>query len=126
MWLVGCFFSSRRRHTRCALVTGVQTCALPISRGWHDLATQCDAIGLAHIGMFCWGALVLSALSRAGPLPLGALLGGFSLAAGGAIGLFLLGAPQCSGGGFSQLDPVDADLWHSQVLDGQPTRERVG
>src|SRR3546814_1453137 len=27
------FFSSRRRHTRCALVTGVQTCALPIS--WY-------------------------------------------------------------------------------------------
>src|SRR3546814_4992296 len=26
------FFSSRRRHTRCALVTGVQTCALPILR----------------------------------------------------------------------------------------------
>src|SRR3546814_16571709 len=25
------FFSSRRRHTRCALVTGVQTCALPTS-----------------------------------------------------------------------------------------------
>src|SRR3546814_3735202 len=28
--LVCFFFSSRRRHTRCALVTGVQTCALPI------------------------------------------------------------------------------------------------
>src|SRR3546814_7024863 len=27
------FFSSRRRHTRCALVTGVQTCALPICHG---------------------------------------------------------------------------------------------
>src|SRR3546814_9041291 len=27
------FFSSRRRHTRCALVTGVQTCALPILEG---------------------------------------------------------------------------------------------
>src|SRR3546814_3324035 len=27
------FFSSRRRHTRCALVTGVQTCALPIWLG---------------------------------------------------------------------------------------------
>src|SRR3546814_2363060 len=25
------FFSSRRRQTRCACVTGVQTCALPIS-----------------------------------------------------------------------------------------------
>src|SRR3546814_17936243 len=31
------FFSSRRRHTRCALVTGVQTCALPIS---HSVANQ--------------------------------------------------------------------------------------
>src|SRR3546814_394294 len=30
MWSVF-FFSSRRRHTRCALVTGVQTCALPIT-----------------------------------------------------------------------------------------------
>src|SRR3546814_14368648 len=28
--MVFVFFSSRRRHTRCALVTGVQTCALPI------------------------------------------------------------------------------------------------
>src|SRR3546814_6597966 len=27
------FFSSRRRHTSCALVTGVQTCALPICAG---------------------------------------------------------------------------------------------
>src|SRR3546814_7726113 len=25
-----CFFASRRRHTSCALVSGVQTCALPI------------------------------------------------------------------------------------------------
>src|SRR3546814_15660769 len=35
-----CMFvlSSRRRHTRCALVTGVQTCALPISVGDHPQA----------------------------------------------------------------------------------------
>src|SRR3546814_4404667 len=31
------FFSSRRRHTRCALVTGVQTCALPTSATGLDL-----------------------------------------------------------------------------------------
>src|SRR3546814_19970384 len=37
------FFSSRRRHTRCALVTGVQTCALPIYPVW-------DAIGTIGIG----------------------------------------------------------------------------
>src|SRR3546814_10806529 len=30
LYLLFLFFSSRRRHTRCALVTGVQTCALPI------------------------------------------------------------------------------------------------
>src|SRR3546814_6837969 len=30
------FFSSRRRHTRCALVTGVQTCALPICQAMFD------------------------------------------------------------------------------------------
>src|SRR3546814_19219380 len=30
VFVVCLFFSSRRRHTRCALVTGVQTCALPI------------------------------------------------------------------------------------------------
>src|SRR3546814_3099606 len=30
MLLLCFFFSSRRRHTICALVTGVQTCALPI------------------------------------------------------------------------------------------------
>src|SRR3546814_3654678 len=33
------FFSSRRRHTRCALVTGVQTCALPIFLGFLILMT---------------------------------------------------------------------------------------
>src|SRR3546814_10025508 len=39
------FFSSRRRHTRCALVTGVQTCALPIStcQSWLlTTAIDCD------------------------------------------------------------------------------------
>src|SRR3546814_18779846 len=33
------FFSSSRRHTRCALVTGVQTCALPISNA-HPILQQ--------------------------------------------------------------------------------------
>src|SRR3546814_8975813 len=41
------FFSSRRRHTRCALVTGVQTCALPISiRKEHGALT--GSISAAH------------------------------------------------------------------------------
>src|SRR3546814_6035613 len=37
VWWLWFFFSSRRRHTRCALVTGVQTCALPISVPRLDL-----------------------------------------------------------------------------------------
>src|SRR3546814_19239891 len=51
------FFSSRRRHTRCALVTGVQTCALPIyPKGRvpalltdHGVITEIPAI-LGYIG----------------------------------------------------------------------------
>src|SRR3546814_2245349 len=40
------FFSSRRRHTRCALVTGVQTCALPIllRAGLLDAASYLDVV----------------------------------------------------------------------------------
>src|SRR3546814_10477253 len=37
------FFSSRRRHTRCALVTGVQTCALPISIAQAAVLVHSDA-----------------------------------------------------------------------------------
>src|SRR3546814_20611825 len=45
------FFSSRRRHTRCALVTGVQTCALPILSKYigsfeRKIATQYRKRGL--------------------------------------------------------------------------------
>src|SRR3546814_5229265 len=38
MFICMFFFSSRRRHTSCALVTGVQTCALPI----------CPHVGMAN------------------------------------------------------------------------------
>src|SRR3546814_5925424 len=51
------FFSSRRRHTRCALVTGVQTCALPISR----VAQRMCALGFNDVrpllgGIDAWRA----------------------------------------------------------------------
>src|SRR3546814_6093294 len=39
------FFSSRRRHTSCALVTGVQTCALPISSPLWVRVTAYDLAG---------------------------------------------------------------------------------
>src|SRR3546814_10920208 len=56
-----CFFvfSSRRRHTRCALVTGVQTCSLPIC-GPSDVDVVGGAERLAehvvHAGLFEDGA----------------------------------------------------------------------
>src|SRR3546814_2324314 len=40
------FFSSRRRHTGCALVTGVQTCALPISAASRTARPSAGAAGL--------------------------------------------------------------------------------
>src|SRR3546814_16498913 len=45
---VGFFFSSRRRHTRGALVTGVQTCALPIFAAPRDLTAKWLAPRLAR------------------------------------------------------------------------------
>src|SRR3546814_2780066 len=41
------FFSSRRRHTRCALVTGVQTCALPICSFLSDAGEETLTIRVA-------------------------------------------------------------------------------
>src|SRR3546814_16798308 len=45
------FFSSRRRHTSCALVTGVQTCALPI---WLRSMRTVDAGRIAAACGFDW------------------------------------------------------------------------
>src|SRR3546814_4432877 len=55
-FLFSFFFSSRRRHTRCALVTGVQTCALPIYPGYgflserESFAKACAENGIVFIG----------------------------------------------------------------------------
>src|SRR3546814_2517485 len=53
LWLF--FFSSRRRHTRCALVTGVQTCALPIlslamAKRHSELTTFLRSSGSTPVG----------------------------------------------------------------------------
>src|SRR3546814_1859099 len=46
------FFSSRRRHTRCALVTGVQTCALPISNADEGIAQYFGLYGDSYRTLF--------------------------------------------------------------------------
>src|SRR3546814_10920476 len=45
------FFSSRRRHTRCALVTGVQTCALPICCRGRGIVYHAETRYLARLAM---------------------------------------------------------------------------
>src|SRR3546814_4933791 len=45
------FFSSRRRHTRCALVTGVQTCALPISTAPAGIMSASKSVISALVGI---------------------------------------------------------------------------
>src|SRR3546814_7845404 len=48
--MVLCFLSSRRRHTRCALVTGVQTCALPIyiNSAYPYALSNAPSLGIEH------------------------------------------------------------------------------
>src|SRR3546814_9095135 len=71
------FFSSRRRHTRCALVTGVQTCALPIAVALSGFDAdgvfaieQADGngfAGVAHGGLRC--AVPAISAGRSSPRP---------------------------------------------------------
>src|SRR3546814_10750500 len=53
VWVLFFFFSSRRRHTRCALVTGVQTCALPIS-GMGQIRSRASSRRLSIGGWRLW------------------------------------------------------------------------
>lgn len=115
------------RNERTWVVSAIQSLALVsgglflITRGIADFATYCDALSPLHIAMFWWGALVLTALSRLEPIPRGMRYGGFAIAGGGAICLMLYSAPQCAtGGGFAELDPLVAQYWHANVLEGMP------
>src|SRR3546814_21167452 len=61
----GFFFSSRRRHTRCALVTGVQTCALPIFAvdGRRARSIRPPEVTQGGLGANRWMYVVLVAVS---------------------------------------------------------------
>src|SRR3546814_2887450 len=65
LYLLVFFFSSRRRHTRCALVTGVQTCALPICSAIIETTfkEECETDLFGEQAVLCGG---LSALIQAG------------------------------------------------------------
>src|SRR3546814_19198660 len=55
------FFSSRRRHTRCALVTGVQTCALPISFGPEGcVRAACERHDVGSGSIYTWRRQAMS------------------------------------------------------------------
>src|SRR3546814_2570125 len=67
------FFSSRRRHTRCALVTGVQTCASPSTKAAARLCLR----PIAMASLLLPGCLPFEFLERAQEAQQGlALLGG--------------------------------------------------
>ena len=117
----------RNRADWIWLVSAIQSLAIfsallfVMTRGLGQLATYCDAISPVHLAMFGWGAAVLSVLARFAPMSRTALVTGFALAGGGALTMLLYAAPHCvSGGGFAALDPVVAQYWHANVLEGMP------
>src|SRR3546814_10429194 len=70
------FFSSRRRHTRCALVTGVQTCALPISGGQKTGFFFDQRDNRSRLARYVQGRSVLDVFSYVGAWGLRALRDG--------------------------------------------------
>jgi len=104
----------------------VSVALFALTRGFGDLAQYCDAISPVHLAMFGWGAIILTLLARTKRPTLGLILTGFACAGGGALAMMLSAAPQCvSGGGFAQVDPLVADVWLSNVLEGRPLWEQV-
>src|SRR3546814_6073100 len=61
MWF---FFSSRKRHTRCALVTGVQTCALPIYPSTDMSAAPSHFVVERLQGLLPYEAELISAIAE--------------------------------------------------------------
>src|SRR3546814_9683536 len=61
------FVSSRRRHTRCALVTGVQTCALPISMAQNKESAGLMGVNVKRMSTLVY-ALYVGITSMAGVL----------------------------------------------------------
>lgn len=85
MWLV---------HMLQAQAIGLIAAYLTVN-GISDFSIQCGSITIVHIAAFCWAAIIASSLARVGPIPNGALLGGFSFAVGGGLATLMIGAPAC-------------------------------
>src|SRR3546814_8414940 len=97
------FFSSRRRHTSCALVTGVQTCALPIC------AIDGATVGLGH------GTDGTMALTNSGTIAGGVT--GVESNAGGSVTLVNSGTISgATGAAFTSLTQTSLD--NSGILSG--------
>src|SRR3546814_8806307 len=82
------FFSSRRRHTSCALVTGVQTCALPIYKTCQGPFNPIVDIAFTALD----DAIADSAAGQAAAQQ-GLILSGLALAAALLIALFGIVTP---------------------------------
>src|SRR3546814_7507430 len=61
------FFSSRRRHTRCALVTGVRTCALPISQIEKYEFENGMKIGIGRLDGSLYGRMIVRDFTLSDP-----------------------------------------------------------
>lgn len=90
------------------------------TRGLSDLSQHCDAIAPVHLAIFAWGAAAIevgAAIRTGSRVP---LLLGLAAAAGGALAIVALAAPQCTSGSFDMLDPVVRSFWYENVHEGLP------
>lgn len=116
-WLRG---QQERQWLVCVMhgLAAGSTALFLLTRGLGDLAGHCDAISPVHLAMFGWGALVVTLVQPIRPIAWS--LGAFVLAAGGALAILAMAAPQCVGGAFVELDPVVRRFWYDGVAEGLP------
>ena len=103
-----------------ALAAGAIILAVATVAPARYLTVECDAISIAQVGVLALGGFGLAALAM---LPRLNFIAARVVAAGGLAALLAatvkLGAPQCLGGPYAQLDPRLAALWLSSVAEAR-------
>jgi len=84
------------------------------------VGSWCDSLSAPYMAAFAAAAAVTFAAARANPRQLGVRFLLLGLAGVSAAGALVWTEPQCANGPFATLDPIVAEFWYRNVLEGQP------
>ncbi len=84
------------------------------------VGTWCDSLSAPYMAAFVAATVIIFASARANPSAVWARFAALALAGVAAVGALVWTEPQCANGPFATLDPIVAEYWYRNVLEGQP------